>query len=51
MPHHNQTMAKEHYHDWNKDSNNWYCHNFLRKLYKNYQNKNYEMKNRGKMVL
>ena len=49
MPQHDQIkMAKEHYNDWNKESNNQYCHNCLRKLYENYQNKNCEIKKQMK---
>ena len=31
MPQLDQTMAKEHYNDWNKDSNKQYCYDCLRK--------------------
>ena len=48
MPQHDQKTAKNHYCGWYKHSNNKYCWDRLifRKLFKNYQNKNYEMKNR-----
>ena len=48
MTQHGQTTAKEHYYDCYQHRNNqsYYNRLILRKIYKDYQNKNYEMKNR-----
>ena len=44
---HYQIMAKEHYNDWNKNSNNQHCYNCFRKFYESYQNKSYKKKKMG----
>lgn len=51
MHQYDQTMAKKHDNNWNKDSHNKYGYNCFRKRRENYQNKNYEMKKRWRVVV